>query len=238
MSNSSMVCYTNISPNRTSPRSKPISRITIHCFVGQVSVERGCTTNRFTTYNPVGGASCNYVVATDGKIGMVVEEKDRSWCSSNRDNDMRAITIECASDVTTPYRVNDVAFKSLVDLVEDICRRNGKTKLIWFGDKDLTLAYNPKDNEMVMTVHRWFKNKACPGDYLMSKMAYIADEVTGRLAQPYKPTDTTMIGYHLVQKGETLSKIGKLYNIKWQDIAKKNGIIAPYIIKPGQKLYL
>lgn len=181
MSNSSLVTYTKISPNRTSPRNHAIDRITIHCYVGQVTAERGCNGSRFTTYDPKNGASCNYVVGKDGDIGLCVEEKDRSWCSSSGSNDHRAITFEVASDSTHPYAVTDAALRAAIDLCEDICRRYGKKKLLWFGDKEKTLAYTPAPDEMVMTVHRWFAAKACPGDYLYQRHGMIAEEVTKRL---------------------------------------------------------
>lgn len=176
--NSSLVTYTNISSNKTSPRNKAIDRITVHCIVGQWTAKQGCDYFASTTRQ----ASCNYVVGKDGSIGLCVEEKDRSWCSSSAANDHRAVTIETASDTTHPYKVTDEAFAALVDLCEDICRRNGKTKLVWFGDKDTTLNYTPASNEMVMTVHRWFANKACPGDYLYNRHSEIAETVTARLA--------------------------------------------------------
>lgn len=182
MSNSNLVTYTRISPNRTSPRKHAIDWITIHCFVGQVTAKSGCNAGGFITYDPDNGASCNYVVGHDGSIGLCVEEKDRSWCSSNRSNDHRAVTIETASETIHPYKVTDKAYSALLDLVTDICKRNGKTKILWFGDKNKTLAYIPKANEMVMTVHRWFANKACPGDYLYNLHGDIAAEVNRRLA--------------------------------------------------------
>ena len=182
MSNSNLVTYTRISPNRTSPRKHAIDRITIHCFVGQVTAKSGCNAGGFITYDPDNGASCNYVVGHDGSIGLCVEEKDRSWCSSNRSNDHRVVTIETASVTIHPYKVTDKAYSALLDLVTDICKRNGKTKILWFGDKNKTLAYTPKANEMVMTVHRWFANKACPGDYLYNLHGDIAAEVNRRLA--------------------------------------------------------
>ena len=181
MSNSPLVTYTKISPNRTSPRDSDISRITIHCYVGQVTAERGCNGARFVNYDPKKGASCNYVVGCDGSIGLCVPEEDRSWCSSSRDNDHRAITIETASDSFHPYAVTDAAYKALVDLCTDICRRNGKKRLLWFGDEWKTLSYQPAEDEMVMTVHRWFAAKACPGDYLYERHGKIAEEVTQRL---------------------------------------------------------
>lgn len=132
MSNSPLVTYTKISPNRTSPRNQAIDRITIHCYVGQVTAQSGCNGSRFTTYDPKNGASCNYVVGKDGSVGLCVEEKDRSWCSSSGANDHRAITFEVASDSFHPYAVTDAALRKTIDLCEDICRRYGKKKLLWF----------------------------------------------------------------------------------------------------------
>lgn len=178
MSNSSLVSYTKISPNKSSPRNHSIDRISIHCVVGQCSVET--LGNIFAPTSRQ--ASSNYGIGLDGKIGMYVEEKDRSWCTSSSSNDNRAVTIEVASDTYDPYKVTDTAYASLLDLVTDICKRNGKTKIIWFGDKEKTLSYTPKPNEMVMTVHRWFANKSCPGDYLYNKHPEIAAEVNRRLS--------------------------------------------------------
>lgn len=192
MSNSNLVTITQISPNKNSPRNHAIDRITIHCFVGQVTAKRGCEVFQPTSKQ----ASCNYVVGYDGSIGLCVEEKDRSWCSSSSTNDNRAVTIETASETAHPYKVTNKAYSALLDLVTDICKRNGKTKILWFGDKNKTLAYTPKANEMVMTVHRWFANKACPGDYLYNLHGDIAAEVNRRLAggtaaEPVKPTTPT-----------------------------------------------
>lgn len=177
MSNSPLATVTQISPNRNSPRNHKIDRITIHCFVGQVTARRGCEVFQPASKN----ASCNYVVGYDGSIGLCVDEGDRSWCSSNSANDNRAVTIETASDNKHPYAVTEKAYAALLDLVTDICRRNGAKKLLWFGDNEKTLAYTPQAGEMVMTVHRWFANKACPGDYLYERHGEIAAEVTRRL---------------------------------------------------------
>lgn len=177
MANSSLISCTKISPNRNSPRNHAIDRITIHCVVGQCTAE--VIGNLFQ--NKATQSSCNYGIGKDGKIVLVVDEKDRSWCSSSSANDHRAITFEVASDTTHPYAVTDAALQSVINLCEDICRRYGKTKLLWFGDKEKTLSYTPKPDEMVLTVHRWFANKACPGEYLYSRQGMIADEVTKRL---------------------------------------------------------
>ena len=175
--NSPLVTVTVLSPNQSGPRKYPLTRITIHCVVGQCTAQAlgGWFAQKTTK------ASSNYGVGCDGGIGMYVPESDRSWCSSSADNDNRAITIEVASDTTAPYAVRPAAYQALLDLVTDICRRNGKKKAVWFGDKDKTLAYAPAADEMVLTVHRWFANKSCPGDYLYNRHPEIAAEVNKRL---------------------------------------------------------
>lgn len=186
--NSPLVSYTKLSPNHSGQRTHAIDRITPHCVVGQCSVET--LGNIF--YPSSRQASCNYGIGVDGRVGMYCEEKNRSWCSSSNANDQRAITIECASDTTAPYAFKDVVYNKLIELCVDICKRNGKTKLLWLGDKDKTLAYNPAANEMVLTVHRWFANKSCPGDWMYQRMGDLAAKVTAKLGgatttEPEKP---------------------------------------------------
>ena len=184
MSNSPLVSYTKISPNKTSPRNKKIDTITIHCVVGQCSVET--LGNIFAPTSRQ--ASSNYGVGVDGRIGMYVEEKDRSWCSSNAANDHRAITIEVASDTTEPYAVNDKAFAALIDLVTDICQRNGIKKLVWSTNKEDRVNHK---NGCNMTVHRDYANKSCPGTYLYERHGKIADEVNKRLGSYEESTAGT-----------------------------------------------
>jgi hypothetical protein len=175
--NSPLVGYTNISPKKTKNRKYDITRITPHCIVGLWTAKKGC--DYFATTDR--DCSANYVVGSDGVIGLSVDEKDRSWCSSNADNDNRAITIECASDASHPYAFPTITYNKLIDLCEDICRRYGKTKLLWFGDKNKSLNYKPAANEMVLTVHRWFANKSCPGDWMYQRMGDLAAKVTAKL---------------------------------------------------------
>lgn len=201
MSNSSLVDFTMISPNRNSPRNHVIDTVTIHCVVGQCTAESlGALFSK-----PSRGASSNYGVDRDGRIGMYVEEKDRSWCSggydengmpikvngiSGSENDHRAITIEVASDTRDPYTVTDAAYEGLIRLLVDICKRNpGIKRLRWQGDRSL-VGQVEKQN---MTVHRWFAYKACPGDYLYNRHAAIAAEVNRRLdAEQLEMEETTM----------------------------------------------
>ena len=172
--NSPLVSYTKISPNRTKNRNHAIDTITIHCVVGQCSVET--LGNVFAPESRQ--ASSNYGIGYDGKIGMYCEEKDRSWCTSSGVNDHRAITIEVASDTKHPYTVNSKAYASLLDLVTDICKRNGIKKLVWSTNKNDRVNHLKGCN---MTVHRDYANKSCPGEYLYSKHGEIAAEVNKRL---------------------------------------------------------
>lgn len=174
MSNSPLVTYTRITKNKTSPRNHAIDTITIHCIVGQWTAKQGC--DYFATTDRQ--YSANYVVGKDGSIGLSVNEKDRSWCSSNGTNDNRAITIEVASDTTHPYAVTAKAYAALLDLVTDICKRNGIKKLVWSTNKNDRVNHR---NGCNMTVHRDFANKACPGEYLYSRHGEIAAEVNRRL---------------------------------------------------------
>ena len=174
--NSSLVEYVQLSPNKTSPRNHAIDTVTIHCVVGQMSAESlGAWFAKNSTQ-----ASSNYGIDRDGRIALYVDEKDRSWCSSNADNDNRAITIEVASDTKHPYAVNEKAYASLIRLLADICKRNpGIGKLRWKGDKSLI----GKIAEQNMTVHRWFAPKDCPGEYLYSRHSDIANQVNALLEQ-------------------------------------------------------
>lgn len=232
MSNSPLVDYTRISPNKNSPRNHKIDTITIHCVVGQCTVET--LGNIFAPTSRQ--ASSNYGVGTDGKIGMYVEEKDRSWCSSNAANDNRAVTIEVASDTKHPYAVNDRAFAALLDLVTDICKRNGIKKLVW--STKMADRVNHK-NGCNMTVHRDYANKSCPGDYLYNRHGEIAAEVNRRLGVADTAPDAGAaqgVTVYTVKKGDTLSRIAAKYGTTYQAIAAYNGIKNPNAIRVGQKI--
>lgn len=193
--NSSLATVRMISPNRTLNRNHAIDTITIHCFVGQVTAKRGCEVFQSSSRK----ASCNYVVGYDGSIGLCVEEKDCSWCSGGTDrkgnpirvngisgssNDYQAVTIEVASDTKHPYAITDKAMAALIELCADICRRNGIKQLLWKGDKKLV----GKVAQQNLTVHRWFANKACPGDYIYERLGDIAAKVNAKLGVSSVPT--------------------------------------------------
>lgn len=181
MSNSPLVNYTKISPNSTNPRKDTIKKITIHHVADNLSVETIGNIFQPTTRQ----ASANYGVGTDGRVGMYVEEKNRSWCSSSAANDNQAITIEVSNDEIGGNRhVSDAALAKTIELCVDICKRNGITKLVFTGDATGNL-----------TQHNYFAATACPGPYLKSKYTYIAEQVNKQLVvTPEQPTAGLKVG--------------------------------------------
>lgn len=199
--NSKLVNYTRISPNRSINRNHKIDTVSIHCVVGQCSVETLGSIFASTSKE----ASSNYGIGYDGRIGMYVEEKDRSWCTSSASNDNRAITIEVASDTYHPYKVNDAAYKSLIKLLVDICKRNGIKRLVWSTNKSERMNHL---NGCNMTVHRDYANKSCPGDYLYNLHGQIAKEVNAQLGSGTSSTTK-----------KTLYRVRKT----WKDVKSQKG---------------
>lgn len=220
-SNSSLVAYTLLSPNHSGLRTERIDRISPHCVVGQCTAEGlGDWFHKSSTK-----ASSNYGIDKNGRIGLYVEEKNRSWCTSSNANDQRAVTIECASDKAEPYVMHQVVYECLVDLCEDICRRNGKKRLLWFGDKNKSLNYQPKADEMIITVHRWFANKSCPGDWLYARLGDLAAKVTSRLGSgnvEVIPSGMQAGEFQGLTEEQVLAKVGPLFTAD----QKKSGILA------------
>ncbi len=234
--NSPIVVYTKLSPNHSGQRTHSIDRITPHCVVGQCSVE-----TLGSIFAPSSRqASSNYGIGEDGRVGMYVEEKNRSWCSSSNANDQRAVTIECASDNTEPYAFKDVVYQTLIKLCVDICQRNGKKKLLWLGDKDTTLAYTPKADEMVLTVHRWFANKSCPGSWMYARMGDLASKVTAQLGgskQEETPTVTdaekTIWDFLHGKIGNAYGAAGMMGNLYAESALRPNNLQNTYEKKFG-----
>lgn len=207
MSNSPLVTYTKLSPNHSGRRNHVIDTVSIHCMAGNASVE----TCGALFADPARKASSNYGIGSDGRIALYVDEANRSWCTSNASNDHRAITIEVANNGGAPdWPVSDKAYSALLNLLTDICRRNGIKKLLWRGDKSL-IGQVDKQN---MTVHRWFAAKACPGDYLYNRHGEIAAEVNRRLEGEEEPMDIVKLisemtneqAYQIMQKAELHAK--------------------------------
>ena len=188
MSNSSLINYTKLSPNY-SVRKDTIKKITIHHMAGNLSIET-CG-NVFASSSRQ--ASSNYGIGSDGRVGMYVEEKNRSWCSSNANNDHQAVTIEVANDqIGGDWHVSDTALAKLIELCVDICKRNGIEKLNYTGDASGNL-----------TRHNMFVATTCPGPYLQSKFEYIASEVNKKLqpeTQPVQPSTPQDFKYNVGDK--------------------------------------
>lgn len=219
--NSPLVAYTKLSPNHSGQRTMKIDRITPHCVVGQ------CTAEGLGDwfYKSSTQASSNYGIDKSGRVGMYVEEKNRSWCTSSNANDQRAITIECASDTVEPYTMYEVVYARLIDLCVDICKRNGKKKLLWFGDKEKSLNYEPKDDEMLITVHRWFANKSCPGNWLYARLGDLAAKVTAQLGggnAEVIPSGMQAREFQNLTEAQVVAKVGALFTAA----QKKSGILA------------
>lgn len=211
------LCFAiKISPNRNSPRNHKADTITIHCYVGQVTVENALNGHLFKAGS---NASANYIICTDGRLIGCVPEGDRSWCSSSAENDNRAITIECASDTVHPYKINDNVYNTLILLLHDICKRNKIKRLRWSNNKADRIYHR---NGCNMTVHRDFANKACPGEYLYNKQHTIAKQVNLLLKAdeyntqvPYKAKTLDKIAMHDKLGGKVVRYIekGKTVNI-------------------------
>ena len=202
MSNSPLSTYTKVSPNKNSPRNHAIDTITIHCTAGNKNNTAKQIADFFA--NPKRQASCNYVVGGDGSIAISVEEKDRSWCTSSGVNDHRAITIEVCSNIPGT-EVTDKAYAALIELVADICKRNGIKKLVWSTDKNQRVNHL---NGCNMTVHRDYANKSCPGPWLYERHGAIAEAVNKKLGavtvEPEKPATSGTL-YRTTESGTAAS---------------------------------
>lgn len=207
VSNSPLTDYTKYSPYNSGQRTHSVDRITPHCVVGQMSIE-----DMGAWFANAAKCSANYGIGNDGRVGLFVPENVRSWCSSSSANDQRAITIECASDKSHPYAFNNAVFQKLINLCVDICKRYGKTKLLWLegndknsslDDKERTLNYTPAKDEMVISCHRWFAAKECPGDWLYGKLGELASKVTAALGGSAVPSGT-----------DTIDPAGTIYRVQ------------------------
>ena len=188
--NNSKYYLKSYTPGRTlNGKSYRIDRITIHQVWGH------CSNATLKSVLDNASASCNYCMDDSGTPTVMVHECDRSWCSSSSSNDVRSITIETSNDRQYPYKCTDDALIGLVRLCADICQRNGIKKMHWVSN--LVPYPNPKttaqkqanekacndknaslpSDEAIFTIHRWFFDKPCPGDYIEGKLGWICDEV-------------------------------------------------------------
>ena len=143
--------------NYTKGRSgRKIEQICLHHMAGRLTAEQ-CG-RIFQAKGRYG--SSHYGVGYDGSIANYVDEEDTAWTNSNWDSNCKSITIEI-SDNDNSWYVNDITLNAVIKLVADIAKRRGLGTLL------------PGKN---LTWHSMFTSTTCPGDYLRSKMQYIADK--------------------------------------------------------------
>lgn len=228
---SKLATLKRISPCNSGPRTHNIDIISPHCTAGICSAE-----GLGVIFSPwKRQASCNYGIGNDGRIILICHERNRSWCTSSQMNDQRAVTIEASSGAIAPYPVNETVWNALIKLCVDICRRNGKTKLLWLGSKEKTFNYTPKKDEMLLSAHRWFAAKACPGDFIYNREQKLADAVTAQLDTGYKVKiiKTACVRKKPSSKSKKLSTLhpGGVYTIvkekgKWGKLKSGSGWIS------------
>lgn len=195
--NSPLVAYTRISPNRNAPRNQPITKITIHHMAGIMSVEQFGE----LVANPARQMSSNYCIGSDGRIGLFCPESDRSWCSSSAWNDNRSITIEVSNcQIGEPWGIADKVYESLIKLCVDICKRNGIKKLEFTGDKNGSLTY-----------HYMFAATACPATWIRNHTHDICNKVNAQLnsAEAPKPVAKGLYTKTLNSGTPIYAEIGK-----------------------------
>ena len=166
--------------NYTKGRSgRNIEAITLHHMAGRLTAEQ-CG-RIFQAKGRYG--SSHYGVGCDGSIANYVDEEDTAWTNSNWDSNCKSITIEI-SDNDNSWYVNDITLNAVIKLVADIAKRRGLGTLL------------PGKN---LTWHSMFTSTTCPGDYLRSKMQYIADEANKiNYEEPIKEKTTEELAQEVI----------------------------------------
>ena len=162
------------SNNYTAGRSgRKIEKIAIHHMAGILTAKQcgGIFQNGSRK------ASSNYGIGKDAEVGLYVDEANTSYCNSNWDSNCKSVTIETSnSSLGGDYPVSDAVLNKLIELVADIAKRNNLGKLV-------------KGQNLVW--HRMYAATTCPGDYLLSKMDYIAEQANKINGQESSTTENT-----------------------------------------------
>ena len=189
---SSLATFEFISPNKGIPRNRTIRRLSPHCVAGNLSVE---STLKLAAFQAGGSASTNYAIDSTGRSGLGVEETNRAWTTSSAANDNEAITFEIANNGGAPdWRMSDAAINTFLDQAVETCKYYGY-KSVAYQEKpsnvtigtDATEAWIKTwapDSSMIITLHNWYKNKACPGPYFMRQLPWLVREMNKRLQDP------------------------------------------------------
>ena len=222
-------------------RTQPILYNIPHCTAAHMTAAR--IGKSFEHRDPGKEASCNYGCGSDGLIIGIADETKRSWCTSSAWADQRGITFEISSEHDAPNKMDPLAFEAWKRLSVEIMLRYNKDTLLYIPDAAQAKAYQVKDNEMVILLHRWFKNKACPGEWMLQQLPAAVAEINARVKQakqtsteePQEPAaDLKTPEEYTVKKGDSLSKIGVIYGYTADELAAYNGIKNKNLIFPGQ----
>lgn len=154
-------------PDRKAGRGgAKIDKIFVHHMAGVLTAEQ-CG-NVFKNRE----ASAHYGVDYKGRIGQYVLEENAAWHCGNKAYNMRSIGIELSNDggAKTGWHVSDKTIARAIDLIADICKRNGISKLNYTGDLKGNLC-----------MHRWVASTSCPGPYLSKQFNRIANGVNSLL---------------------------------------------------------
>ena len=152
-----------------------IEAITIHHMAGKLTAEQcGRIFQQVGRYG-----SSHYGIGYNGERASYVDEENTAWTNSNWDSNCKSVTIETSnSEMGGSWPVSDASLNALIKLVADIAKRNGLGTLV------------PGQN---LTWHSMFADTTCPGDYLRSKMQYIADEANKLNAPAPEPTPSKSV---------------------------------------------
>lgn len=178
-------------------------------------------------------ASAHYGIGSDGKIGQYVLEENTAWHCASKSYNQRSIGIELSNDkgASGGWHVADKTIAKCIDLIVDICQRNGIKKINYTGDLKGNLC-----------MHRWTASTSCPGPYLSKKFKYIAEQVNKKLNA--KPTVEHLYRVRKTWKDEK-SQIGAYKSLANAKKACKTGysvfdengkvVYTPPAPKPAEK---
>jgi len=188
---SELATVERITNNKTSPRNKTIRRLTPHCVAGNLTVG---TVLGLAKFHDGKTASTGYAIDSEGRCGLGVEETNRPWTTSSAANDHEAITFEIANTGLGPdWRMSDAAINAFLDQAVETCRFYGYSKAAYqLKPKNITGSVAVENwikswhnsDEMAITLHNWYANKACPGPYFMRQIPWLVREMNKRLQNP------------------------------------------------------
>lgn len=204
--------------NGTSRNGHRVERVILHHMAGWFRT----SVNFMKSRNSRG--SCSTYAVGDGQMICLIDEDFRP-SSTGWQNDQNAITFEIAnSQIGGNWPVDERSLEIVACTIADISIRHGWDDI----RKGIEVRW-----------HSQFSQTACPGPFVLSRIDWIvarAKQVRAELLGGSAPKPTPSGSTYTVVKGDTLSGIGGKTGVAWKSIASANGISAPYVIRPGQKL--